>query len=422
MPLNLKSNTVLGLAIFLALVDISNASTFKVIYSFGANGASDAAEPYAGLSMDKAGNLYGTTPVGGTSDTGTVFELIPSGTGTWKEKILHSFTNGADGGYPYAGVIFDAEGNIYGVTQQGGIASSNCGGGSCGVVFELVKANDWQETVLYSFTGNADGSGPASPLLLDSAGNIYGVASGGGSFVACYFGCGVAFELEKSSGWTEKVLHTFAFTGDGTYPDSALIFDGTDLLGTTISGGVGPCCTGYDGGTIYQLSPNSDGTWNESILYTFCAKSNCADGNLVSGNVALNNGNMYGVTSGGGTGGGVLYERLRSGSMVTRFSFGGSGGMSPIGPIVLREGAIYGVTEEGGNTSHTCPPFQSGNGVVYRLTAKNGKAFETVLHSFSGGTDGCIPQGNLIGDSSHIYGTTELGGKYGFGVVFEITQ
>ena len=416
-----KSIAFLGLGVFLFLAVLGNASTFKVIYSFGARGPSDAASPYAPLTKDTLGNLYGTTPVGGVYGTGTVFTLVPGSNGTWKEKILHSFTNGTDGGYPMAGVILDTAGNIYGTTQQGGIESSNCGSGSCGVVFELVKASNWQENVLYSFTGNEDGSGSVAPLLFDSAGNIYGTAEGGGTFVGCYFGCGVAFELEKSSsGWTEKVLHTFTdWPTDGSYPTAGFIWDGVDLLGTTRSGGVGPCCGGYDGGTIFQLSPNADGSWIETLFYTFCAKADCADGTMPWGGVVLTKGNMFGTTSTGGSMGyGVLYERLTSGSTMTRFSFGGAGGQSPMGPIVLGQGAVYGVTQEGGSTTSTCPPFQGGNGVVYKLAPQVG---ETVLHSFTGGADGCIPQANLIADASgHLYGTTQLGGKFGADVVFEV--
>jgi hypothetical protein len=373
--------------------------------------------------MDTAGHLYGTTAAGGANNAGAVFELIRSSSGVWSEKILYSFTNGIDGGTPMAGVVLDGAGNIYGTTTEGGISSSNCSNGSCGVVFELVKASNWQETVLYSFTGNADGATPSAPVLLDASGNIYGTTSGGGSFVGCFYGCGVAFELEKSSGWTETVLHGFAnYPTDGTAPTAGLRFDGVNLVGTTTGGGVGPCCGGYDGGIIFQLAPNSDGTWSETILYTFCAVTNCADGTMPWGGVALSNGNMFGTDSNGGTGGGVLYERLTSGATVTRFNFGGAGGENPIGPIILRKGAIYGATEEGGITMNTCPPFQSGNGVVYQLTQQSGKLSETVLHSFTGRADGCIPQGNLIADfAGHLYGTTELGGQYGVGVVFEIT-
>ena len=135
---------------------------------------------------------------------------------------------------------------------------------------------------------------------------------------------------------------------------------------------------------------------------------------MLWGGVALTNGNLYGVASSGGAGGGVLYERLNSGSTVTRFAFGGPGGQNPIGPLVLRQGTIYGVTQQGGLTTNQCAPFQSGNGVVYKLTPQNGKYAETVLHSFTGGADGCIPEGNLIGNAAgQLFGTTQLGGRYG---------
>src|SRR5207248_5334021 len=123
-----------------------------------------------------------------------------------------------------AALVLDGRGNLYGTTQLGGISNPNCSNGSCGVVFELSpSASGWNETVLYSFTGGADGATPAAPLVRDSRGNIYGTTGGGGTFVGCYYGCGVAFELEKASGWTEKVLHTFTdFPNDGSYPAGAL--------------------------------------------------------------------------------------------------------------------------------------------------------------------------------------------------------
>ena len=423
----LNATAILSLAFTLAATSSGSASSFKVIHTFGTSGLSDAGLPVAGLIRDAAGNLYGTTVAGGPQNGGTVFELSPSSNGTWKETILYSFTSGADGGAPVAGVVLDSAGNIYGTTQQGGISSSNCGSGWCGVVFELVKANRWKETVLYSFTGAADGASPAAPVLLDSAGNIYGTASGGGTFVGCYFGCGVVFELDKANAYTEKVLHTFTgFPTDGNNPTAGLQFQGNNLVGTTVAGGVGPCCGGYDGGVIFQLVPDSSGTWNENILYTFCAQTLCADGSMPSGGVVVQNGNLYGATSNGGTAGGygVVYTMPQSGgSKLREFSFGGSGGENPVGPPLLRQGHIFGVTEQGGTMANSCAPFQNGNGVVYELAENQGKQTETVLHSFTGGDDGCIPQGNLIASpAGSFYGTTYLGGRFGLGVVFEVTQ
>jgi uncharacterized repeat protein (TIGR03803 family) len=425
MQRSLRFSGILVIGAFLALTGTGNASTFKVIYTF-AGGNSDGYLPTAGLTRDKAGNLYGTTAAGGPQNGGTVFELSPGANGTWKEKILYSFTYGADGGSPFAGVVLDSQGNLYGTTEEGGIASSNCGGGSCGVVYELSPgSNGWKENVLYSFTGAGDGATPMAPVVLDSAGNIYGTATGGGSFVGCYYGCGVAFELEKASGWTEKVLHTFAaYPTDGSNPGTGLQFDAKgNLVGTTPVGGVGPCCGGYNGGIVFQLNPGSSGDWNETILYTFCAETNCADGTGPSG-LVVSGTTLYGAAgAGGATGGGVWYHMSDSiGAKPSEYSFGGNDGAGPIAPIVLRQGKIFGVTENGGITTNTCAPFQGGNGVVYELTQSNGKLTETVLHSFTGGNDGCIPQGNLIADpSGNLYGTTYEGGKKGFGVVFEVT-
>jgi uncharacterized repeat protein (TIGR03803 family) len=295
------------------------------------------------------------------------------------------------------------------------------------VVYELSRTSSgWEQKVLYSFTGAADGATPMAPLLLDSAGNLYGTANGGGSFVGCYYGCGVAFELEQASGWTEKVLHSFAANPtDGGNPTAGLQFDAKgNLVGTTPTGGVGPCCSGYNGGIVFQLNPGSDGSWGETILYTFCAEANCADGSAPSGGLIVDGAKLFGAAGmGGAHGGGIVYNIADSvGAKPAEFSFAARGGMSPVGPVVLHDGNIFGVTEQGGITTNTCAPFQNGNGVVYELSEVNGKQTETLLHSFSGGGDGCIPMGNLIADpAGHLYGTTFEGGKNGSGVVFEVT-
>ena len=212
--------------------------TEKIIHNFGASG--DGANPVSGLTLDAAGNLYGTTDAGGAFNYGTVYELSPGTGGTWTEAVLHSFDlNGVDGANPLAGVIIDAEGNLYGNTQIGG---SYGNGNHLGTVYELSKVGGvWTEQVLYSFTGNGapgtDGLTPVGNLVFDAAGNIYGTTAYGGVEISSE---GTVYELSRAGGtWTEKVLYEFsAAQSDGHNPESSLIFDAAgNLYGTTTTGG-----------------------------------------------------------------------------------------------------------------------------------------------------------------------------------------
>src|ERR1019366_6634594 len=203
------------------------AAQEQVLHSFG-NGT-DGNDPLGGLIFDASGNLYGTTLGGGTYGGGTVFELTPAGGGSWTETVLHNFdSNGTDGFTPYAGLIFDSAGNLYGTTRWGG----TYGGGT---VFELTTAagGGWTEQVLHSFDHNyTDGYYPQAGLIFDAAGNLYGTTSQGGTYV--YWG--TVFELTPAAGgdWTETVLHNFNQNGtDGYYPEAGLIFDAAgNLYGT----------------------------------------------------------------------------------------------------------------------------------------------------------------------------------------------
>lgn len=235
--------------------------TERVLHNFG-NGV-DGASPWAGLIIDATGNLYGTTHDGGTYGVGTVFELTPTGGGGWTEKVLHSF-NFTDGGGPYGGLVMDAAGNLYGTTYAGG-------SGGWGTVFELTPTGGggWTEKVLFSF-GDI-GGGPYAGLIFDSAGNLYGTTIGGGTY-----GYGRVFELTPTGGggWTEKVLHSFGIINatDGAGPYAGLIFDSAgNLYGTTYSG---PVINGAYVGTVFELQPTGGG-WRETVLYSF---SNGTDG------------------------------------------------------------------------------------------------------------------------------------------------
>jgi uncharacterized repeat protein (TIGR03803 family) len=245
----------------------------SVLYSF--TGGSDGGDPLAGLIMDQAGNLYGTTRFGGLG-AGVVFKLDLTG----KETVLYSFTGGADGLNPYATLVRDGAGNLYGTTLQGG--SFNLG-----VVFKLDSTGT--ETVLHHFTGGADGASPVAGLIQDPAGNLYGTTPYGGDLsVFQGLGCGVVFKLDPTG--KETVLYTFRGGADGCQPRARLVRDPAgNLYGTTDTSGACPLC-----GVVFKL----DMTGKETVLHTFTGP----DGRQVDvGLIRDANGDLYGVTEEGGT-------------------------------------------------------------------------------------------------------------------------
>ncbi len=381
----------------------------KVLYNFA---GTDGTGPMAGLIMDAAGNLYGTTDKGGTYDYGTVFELMPASGGGWTETVLHSFNNdGVDGAYPQAGLIFDAAGNLYGTTHSGGPHNADCFH-DCGTVFELTPAagGTWTEKVLHNFSSTrTDGAFPASGLIFDGAGNLYGTTIFGGASGA---GNGTAFELTPTAGggWTEKVLYSFG--PDGTYPQAGLVFDTAgNLYGTTPQGGA------YGWGTVFELTPAAGGGWTEQVLHSF---SDYSDGSIPYAGLIIDGaGNLYSTTSGGGTyyAGTVFEMTPTAGGGWTKqvlYSFGpGTDGEGPYAGLIFDgAGNLYGTTTGGGTY---------GSGAVFELTpAAGGGWTEQVLHSFNG-TDGVDPVAGLISDAAgNLYGTTQFGGSNNNGTVFEI--
>jgi uncharacterized repeat protein (TIGR03803 family) len=270
--------------------------TETLLHSFKTNG-NDGLVPFAGLTMDSAGNLYGTTVVGGPLNMGTVFELSPSSSGTWTEKILFAF-NGSNGYQPWVTPVFDSLGNLYGTTEQGGAFGY-------GTVFELsYSSGAWSETVLHSFDN--DGIDPISPqtgLMLDSHGNLYGTAP-----VGAAFGGGAVFELTPGAGgWKYSIIYAFNFNSnhDGINPQSTLIIDPAgNLYGTTGYGGTGTCTSGC--GTVFMLTPSA-GTWTETILHNF---SGTPDGlGSVTPLIRDASGNLYGTAIAGGVfGHGLAFE------------------------------------------------------------------------------------------------------------------
>jgi uncharacterized repeat protein (TIGR03803 family) len=239
--------------------------TESILHSF--NSASDGAIPLAGLIFDQAGNLYGTTNAGGSQGYGTVFELSPNGSGGWTETILYGFQGGSNGEYPTDGLIFDQAGNLYGTTYAGGNVGCGNSNASCGTVFELSPngSGGWTQTVIYTFKGGSDGGNPYAGLIFDQAGNLYGTAVVGGSAGT---GTIFELSPNGSGGWTQTVLHSFQGVSDGAFPEGGVILDQAgNLYGTTSAGGYSGGSGGY--GTVFELSPNGSGGWTETILYGF---------------------------------------------------------------------------------------------------------------------------------------------------------
>jgi uncharacterized repeat protein (TIGR03803 family) len=263
-----------------------------VLYSF--TGKTDGAKPYAGLIMDAVGNLYGTATAGGSDGTGTVFELtipVKKG-GRWREKVLHSFRAGTDGATPIAGVTFDATGNIYGTTSAGGIYGY-------GTIFKLSPSQTgWRESILHNFQNATDGAVPYAGLVFDQAGNLYGAAAEGGT--GSDVG-GTIFRLTPAGhGWTFTVLYSLpGWDISGTFRDVLLDASG-NLYATT------HCDGAYESGTVYKLTPSS-GTWTYTSLYVFTGGS---DGQYSFSNLVFDKqGNLYGTTNVGGANNfGVIFK------------------------------------------------------------------------------------------------------------------
>lgn len=334
-------------------------------------------------------------------------------------KVLHSF-KGPDGANPMASLIFDAAGNLYGTAEGGGAF----GGGT---VFKLTPSSNgsWAESVLYSFCSLPfcdDGGAPAGTLIFDGAGNLYGTTAING---------GVVFELKPNADgtWTESVLHSFSGSPDGLVPSGALVFDAAgNLYGTTAYGGSGPPLACGNNpvigcGTVFRLTPNSDGTWTESILYNFCSVTNCADGWGPSGGLTFDaSGNLYGTTgAGGASNNGVVFKLAPQSdgswieSVILKFS-GFPGGDTPVSQLIIdAAGKLYGTTLLGGIRG-------AGYGVVFKLTPNaNGTWSERILHTFLD-QPSANPRAALILDAAgNLYGTTANDSASGYGTVFKIT-
>lgn len=389
----------------LFLAGAASASTTKVIYSF--EGGNDGEYADTELVVDAAGNLYGTTVQGGRHASGTVFQLSPSG-GGWVHTVLYSFTGGLDGGEPYKGVTLDAQGNLYGTAVTGG--SGSCEGG-CGVTYKLTNSGGhWTQSVIHSFTGGDDGSGPGSPVVLSKAGDVYGTTPTGGAD-----GLGTVYQLHNTSGqWTLRVIHTFTGGADGLGGSAGRVaFDTAgNLYGVTTVGGV------HQSGVVYKLTPTQTGEWGQETLYAFNDEPDA--GFPYGGLVADKKNNLYGTTyyAGAHDVGTVYRLSRRNGVWVETglYSFrGGSDGSSPISTLAFdKAGNLYGTTSEGGATCNC--------GTIFKLGSVGGRATYSTSHSFQGMPDGAFPYDGMVMDSAgNLYGASTHGGTSNDGAIYQLT-
>jgi uncharacterized repeat protein (TIGR03803 family) len=350
-----------------------------VVHDFG--GPAKGVNPYATLIRDSAGNLYGTTVNGGQFNQGVVYKITTTGF----QRVVHSFS-GADGAYPYGGVAADASGNLYGTTSAGGTANK-------GVVYKLDTSANYN--VLYNFTGGADGNDPQAGVVLDALGNLYGTTLIGGAS-----GLGVVFKVD--TGGNQTVLYSFAGGADGNGPNAGVILDSSgNLYGTTTLGG-----GAANAGTVFKI----DTTLHETVLYSFLGVPDGA--NPLAGVIRDSSGNLYGTTLNGGTSNwGEVYKLDTSNKETVLYSFlGGVDGANPYSGVTFGpHGDLYGTTAYGGTAF----------GVVYKVNAFG----EAPLFIFGGSASGIYPYTGLTIDSAgNLYGTTYSGGPTNSGVVYEVNS
>lgn len=413
-PYPMRLNLLLITLLFCvsALAAPAQAQTFSVLYAF--HGTPDGQAPYNDLILDASGALYGVTFAGGTGYEGTAYKL----TASEKEAVLYSFRAGY-GNEPNA-LIEDSNGIFYGTTTYGGFFGQ-------GEIFKLNQ--NGEEIVLYSFQGQPNGGVRPTGVIRDTAGNLYGTATNGGQASGCFgVGCGMVFRLDAGGKFT--VLYTFTGGQDGGYPSGTIVRDAAgNLYGASAYGGDLSCFAPYGCGVVFKVDPSG----KETVLHTFTGKD--GDGaNAWCGVVSDSDGNLYGSTLNGGTGPnctssengcGTVYKIYKSGKDTILHSFTGRGADFP--PVYASlaldaKGNILGTTPIGGNQS-----CGSGCGAIFMLDSL-GK--NTIVHEFTGGSQGANPESGVIIDSEgNIYGTAAIGGDLtcglesaGCGIVYKLTS
>ena len=377
----------------LVAAQAAEALTYSVMHSFVKDGT-DGIIPYAGLMQDTNGNLWGTTEGGGTNGAGTVFEITAAGT----YSVARNFGVGTDGTYPRATLIQDKNGNFWGTTFEGGT-------NGMGTVFEITAAGGY--SVMHSFGAGTDGSYPQAGLMEDRNGNFWGTTSFGGTWHRANMGGGTVFEI--SAAGIYSVMHDFsggkiASGGkDGLYPYAGLIQDANgNFWGAAAEGGA------KNRGTVFEISSGG----NYSVAHSFGSGT---DGDFpLAGLIQDTTGNFWGTTSGffHKSKPQTVFEITAGGSYSVVHAFGGrTDGLFPQSRLLQdATGNFWGTTHSGG---------VYGGGTVFEITAAG---TYSVVHSFGKNTDGSAPVADLIQDTKgNLWGTTAAGGTNGYGTVFEFT-
>ncbi len=396
----LSRATLAVLLLTLVTTGAAHAQSFQLIHTFV---GPDGARPAAGLTFDAGGKLYGTVRTGHSgSNWGGAFQMRAVNS-SWIFNTLYIFD-----GQLSNRVVFGPQGLLYGTSPN------NIAGLPYGYIYTLRPGVNacttalctWNETTIYGFTGGSDGGTPRyGDLIFDASGNMYGTASIGGDSN----GDGVVYEATRSgSNWTQQAIYTFTGAPDGSHPYNGVIFDnGGNLYGTTTGGG------SSGNGMVFKLTP-SGGGWTETILYNFTGGS---DGGFpVSGLIFDGQGNLYGATASGGSGGGGTVFQLSPNGSSWNFnlvySFSGTAQCGPWGSLNFdSNGNLWGTTLCDG---------ASGDGNVFELTGGTG-AYSSI-YDFTGGNDGAQPYARPVFDKSgNVYGTASLAGQHNAGTVWEIT-
>ncbi|GJG94183.1 hypothetical protein CBA19C6_06860 [Cupriavidus pauculus] len=376
-----------------------HAPQLNTLHVFSGSGA-DGIRPTGRMVADAQGTLYGTTQ-DSIAGYGTVFSVKTNGDGTYTTATVYAFT-GTDGSVP-TGLAIDSHGNLFGTTQSGGA-------NGYGTVFELKANGDGTYTMvtLHSFA-DTDGSRPTG-LTIDSAGNLFGTTSTGGSFFSCMFGCGTVFKLQANGDGTYQSATTlYAFEGAAGSKPAGLMLDGQgNLYGVTTGGN----------GTAFRMQANGDGTYATPVtLHAFTGMG--TDGNVPTELAMDAQGNLFGTTQNGGTNGsGTAFKLKPNGdgtyTTTTLYSFSSATGATPLAGLTLdAQGNLFGTTSAGGASS---------NGVVFELKANgDGTYTSLLLYTFTGAADGSTPNGGLVVDSrGNMFGTTMYGGSGNRGTVFRV--
>lgn len=389
------------------------AQTFSTLYTF--TGGADDGEPFGELLQDSQGNLYGTTVGQPARSFGSVFQLSPVSGGGWSLTTLYTFHG--EGAQPMGALVQDGQGNLWGTTYSGG--SRNCSLG-CGMIYRLSKVGGvWHKETIYLFQGGRDGWAPEAGLVFDAQGNVYGTTGSGGGYCPkfSFYGCGTIFKLTPTGGgWVESLVHRFARPGDLIQPRGQLIIDHFgNLYGTATAGGPFGC------GGVFEFSPSGT-TWSGRPLHYFTCGNDGASpsSTLAFGQHGWLYGTTGGGgTSNQGTV--FLLRPAPEGNWIleTIHSFNGADGSNPAKGVTLdQDGNLYGSTNAGGENPN-CP---SGCGVTFKMVPQlNGLWTYSVLHSF-GSTDGTYPGPVTVDSAGNVFGTTNRGGADDLGNIFEITQ